>query len=143
MKKDIYPGFLFAIAIVSLIVLAAAIPRARNPWTGKWWGIDLYDNSLQSVVFHGGNGLGGYIGFKYVDRGASVCGVDSYGTPLYKADARGTGQITGLNFVGLADIRCLTHPPYIWAEDFTFNWIYDPINNTISDGVNTYSRIKP
>jgi len=139
MKNKSYMWLL--ILIIFLLTLAAANPykSQSNPWKGKWWSIDPWDDSLQSVVFLGGTK------FKYVDRGASVCGVDEYGVILYRADARGSGSISDFTFTGTADIRCLDHPPYIWGEDYNFTLTYDPATNTLSDsdGVTVYTRSKP
>ena len=122
-----------AVALLLLFALVAA-KGPTDPWRGKWWSIDG-DGSLQSVVF---TGSGRFI---YIDRGASVCGVDEDG-PIYRADARGSGMIYGDIFEGTAEIRCLAKPHYIWDE-YTFEWIYDPMTNTLASGGTTYTRTKP
>lgn len=123
------------IALLLLLTLTAA-KGPDYPWQGKWWSIDPFDDSLQSVVFLGGSR------FKYVDRGASICGKDEYGLPIYRADAMAQGTISGYTFTGTAALRCLAGPPYIWGEH-TFVWTYDPATNTISDGFSDYTRTKP
>jgi hypothetical protein len=136
---------LLLITLISLILLAASTPNKSNPnpWRGKWWSIDQ-DNSLQSIVFHGGYNSGGSVGFNYIDRGASMCGLDELGVPIFKADARGSGTVSGNTFTGQGNIRCLAKPPYIGLENRTFVWTYDPATNSISDRHNnTYIRSKP
>lgn len=137
MKKKKHMWLLLLVFMVFLLTLVAANPykSQSNPWKGKWWSIDL-DGSLQSVVFLGSNQ------FKYVDRGATICGVDQEGIPLYRADGRGSGSISDLSFTGTTTLRCLTHPPYVWGEH-TFVWTYDPATNTITDGFTTYTRSRP
>jgi len=137
MKNKSYMWLLILITMVFLLTLVAANPykSQSNPWKGKWWSIDL-DGSLQSVVFLGSTN------FKYVDRGATICGKDEFGVILYRADARGSGSISDFTFTGTADLRCLAHPPYIWGEH-TFIWTYDPVTNTISGPYTTYTRSKP
>lgn len=133
MKPKSTRWFGVAIGLLLLVVLSAA-KGPSNPWQGKWWSIDL-DGSLQSVVF---SSSGRFI---YVDRGASVCGTDEDG-PIYRADARGTGTINGDVFEGIAEIRCLAKPHYIWNV-YTFEWTYDPGTNTLSSGGTVYTRTKP
>ncbi len=122
-----------ALTLLLLFVLVAAKGPA-NPWRGQWWSIDG-DGSLQSVVFGGGGR------FNYIDRGASVCGVDEDG-PIYRADARGKGTVTGNSFEGTTEVRCLTGPPYIWGE-WTFEYTYDAQTNTLLSGGTIYTRAKP
>jgi len=132
---------LIIISVVALS-LTAAIPTTgpSSPWRGAWWSIDIYDGSLQKVVFGGGSqGL-----FNYIDWGASVCGTDTNGNPLYAAHASGVADtVNGTSFTGSAPVVCMTHPPTTFDPNFPFSWTYDPATDTLSGFSSTWTRTRP
>ena len=133
--------FLIIISIVALS-LTAAVPNKgpSDPWRGTWWSIDPFDNSLQKVVFTGG-GLGK---FNFIDWGASVCGKDVNGNPIYAAQASGNAvTVDATSFNGVAPLICKTHPPSIWDPSFPFTWTYDAQNDTLSGFSATWTRSHP
>jgi hypothetical protein len=130
--------------IVSIVALGltAAIPAKgpASPWRGTWWSIDPFDGSLQKVVFTGQDR------FIYIDFGASVCGKDSNGNPIYAAHSSGLADtVDDSSFIGSGPIICMTHPPYIWSQDFPFSWTYVPATDTLlDDGLQTiWTRTRP
>lgn len=132
---------LLAIA-VGAIALLAATPTSGppSPWQGTWWSIDPYDGSLVRVTF-GGDHRGH---FNYIDWGASVCGTDAEGDPLYAARAAGwAANVDATSFEGSAPVVCITHPPFVWDPSWTFGWTYDPATNTLSDGTGIWTRTRP
>ena len=129
---------LLVIAIVALALVAAVPSAPGNPWKGAWWSIDVPDGSLQRVVF-GGQGY-----FSFIDWGASVCGLDGNGEPLYAARIVGRAdEVTPTTFTGFAPVVCMTHPPSVWDPNFPFAWTYDSVTNTLWDGRVTWTRTKP
>lgn len=131
---------LIIISVVALS-LTAAIPTTgpSSPWRGAWWSIDV-DGSLQKVVFGGGS----QGQFNYIDWGASVCGTDTNGNPLYAAHASGAGTVDGTSFTGSAPVVCMTHPPTTLYTNFPFSWTYYPATDTLLDGYGiTWTRTHP
>lgn len=124
--------------VAALSVTAAPIASAAQDggFTGAWSSVDL-DGSHQQLLIR--NSVGGY-GLVWFDDGASICGKDANGKPIYPAI--GTGQGNADNYILQMNVRfwCLSHPPAYWGMvgvDFT----YDPVTDTLWDGWVRWHRI--
>ena len=132
--------FLIIVSVVAFSLIAAISAKGpSDPWKGTWWSIDPADGSLQKVVF-AGQGQ-----FNYIDYGASVCGVDNNGNPIYAAHASGDADtVDATLFNSSAPVVCMAHPPFIWSQDFPFSWTYNPASDTLSDSsAAIWTRTRP
>ena len=133
MKRYIVYSFMTIIllALISTAVVSkasAAPPTA--PYVGRWESIDL-DGSYQTLTISGGKNLHN---IDYRDNGASLCGLDENGDPLYAASFRGKLTSDGLTLSGTVDVYCLTRPPSQLFENFYVEYTYQPENDTLIDG---------
>jgi hypothetical protein len=125
---------LLARAGIGAMVLAAAVApvaaAAKDPYIGHWTATDSADQSSEMLAI--GGGPAGTYHVMYHDMGASVCGVDGSGTPLYGAIAQGVLELSGGSLSGDLEVYCLdaAHSP---AGLYTFSFT-DNGNGTLTDG---------
>lgn len=118
-------------AVILLLVLAllTGTVLAASPFVGVWKSIDPFDGSKQTLAI---KPLDGKFAFQYVDKGASICGVDDEGQPLYAATGKGYGTVDGDVFSGRMKLFCLE--PEIWfVGAFDVSFTYLPESDTLFD----------
>lgn len=124
----LFAAVLLAVLFMLVAVTASAAPPNR-PFVGAWEATDIFDGSHERAsIGGGGNGQYHVRGF---DDGASVCGLDASGEPLYAAIAIGTGNAVGNELHADLTLWCLSHPR-AFHELRHDNIIYDPLNDTLS-----------
>jgi hypothetical protein len=104
-----------SLLIAAVLVVGAA--AAPDPFKGKWHSIDV-DGSYQTLVIGGGPGSTYHV--RYHDYGASVCGVDGTGAPLYAASAVGSLSASGTVLAGRLPVYCLASPRYLFEDPDTY-----------------------
>lgn len=118
---------LFSVAVLSV----QAAPPGR-PFTGVWESIDPWDLSQQRLVISPvARAARGYH-VVYRDYGASVCGVDAQGQPLYAASGTGTGSATGSVLNTQLAIWCLARPRWFWGTSGSI-LSYDAATDTLNE----------
>jgi hypothetical protein len=140
MKKSmllvIFVGLVLLIA-ASPAFTAAAKPSAK-PFVGAWEAIDV-DGSYMKLNI--GGGTGNQYNLHLIDFGASVCGKDANGQPIYAFQAKGNGTAVGNHMdISFTNAYCMKSPkePY---GDFA-SWLdYDPASETMWDGWVTWKRM--
>jgi hypothetical protein len=124
--------FLVLAVTVMLSVGALGVEAAPpgRPFTGVWESIDPWDLSQQQMVITPvGRALKGYVLVSF-DHGASACGVDAQGQPLYGAMGIGTGSATGNILATQAAIWCLARPRWFWGS-WSSTLAYDSTTDTL------------
>ena len=128
-----------ALAICILIALAMALASdatAAPGFLGRWWSVDV-DGSSQKLQI--GLADNGYL-LKLFDDGASICGLDPDGNPLYAAIGKGKGTADGNVLHASFKFWCLTDPRTFWGTA-TGDYTYDPATDTLQDGWVAWYRI--
>jgi hypothetical protein len=139
MKKSILLG-LFAAAALLLAIIPAfsslAAPAAK-PFVGGWEAVDVDGSYMKLSISGGGKDI---YNVHYIDFGASVCGKDENGQPIYSFQAKGDGVVTGYHMdVHYPAAYCMTSPKQLWGSlDGWFD--YDPATDTLWDGWVTWRR---
>ncbi len=118
---------ILAAAVFTLVAAQASACPPPRPFVGAWEAIDLDGSHMQTSIGGGRNGEYHIVAF---DAGASVCGLDASGQPLYAAMAIATGQADGNVLHAELPLWCLSHPRRFWgmASD---DLIYDPGADTL------------
>ncbi len=119
-----------ACALVLSGVIAPAAAAKQDPFVGTWYSVDIFDNSNQSLSV--GGGPGNIYHVQYGDDGASLCGIDAEGVPLYAGVAKGEFTAVGTLLAGTLPVRCLAKPSYILGN-FDFSFTYDSATDTMTD----------
>jgi hypothetical protein len=102
-----------------------------DPFLGLWKSRDVVDGSRQMLAILPGTGPGQYLVILY-DRGASACGCDDKGDPLYAALAVGMGSAEGNELQADLGVWCLTRPmTFLGPSAATFE--YDAATDTLLD----------
>jgi hypothetical protein len=109
-------------------VMATPTEAPKDPFTGSWISTDIDGSSQTLVIIE----AGGVYTFEYYDDGASICGLDSAGVPLFAASASGTLTASGSTLSGDFSINCLDDPPF-HGVDHLFVFTYDPATETMTD----------
>jgi hypothetical protein len=105
-----------------------ATEAPADPFIGSWSSTDI-DGSTQTLVI---SAAGGVYAFEYFDDGASVCGLDNAGVPLFAASASGSLAASGDTLSGNFSITCLADSPF-HGVDHLFVFMYDPTADTLTD----------
>lgn len=129
-KNQVYTSLILALALM-IASFGLASAAAPNPFLGAWESIDL-DGSYQVLML--GGDPGDLVGVRYHDYGASVCGVDGEGEPIYQAFGMGSGSRSGDTLTVSFDLRCMAAPPY-YQGTHAFEYTYDAGSDTITDWV--------
>ena len=127
--------FRTALAVVISALLALTLFRTAgaappgSPFTGVWQSTDT-DLSHQTLA------IGGVATYhvRLYDDGASVCGQDAYGVPLYAAIGLGTGSASGNTLVVTLAITCLSHPSRFYGN-VPVAYTYNPSTDTLTDQI--------
>lgn len=141
------------VAVVASAVLLAAPSQADapSPFTGHWEGIDEFDDSR--MIINISAGANGRFQVFFKDFGASACGLDDDGEPLYagqatwRATADGNDLLVyarGGNGVGNGDLWCMANPPFVLVEgpeEPSVFVIYDPVTDSLTDGFAFFFRV--
>ncbi len=141
-----------ALALLALTAGVASAAAPQAPFVGSWEAIDGDfdgdgipegpDGSYMRLVLARGGGDKFY--FNYLDFGASCCGKDPYGEPLYAAQVMGWVTLVGENELdGQAPLYCLAHPRYEppAISPLAVHYVYDPATDTLFDGWVTWRRM--
>ena len=139
MKKSILFIFLAVVVLLSSLGLASeagAKPTAK-PFVGGWAAKDIDGSRMKLAIGGGGNDR---YNVNYTDFGASICGKDSEGKPLYAFKALGKGVATGNQLkVNFPAGYCMTKPKKLWGS-LNFTYTYNPVNDTLWDGLVVWKR---
>lgn len=122
--------------MLSITVAPVASAAQAGGFTGTWASVDI-DGSNQVLLIS--QSAGGY-SLTWFDDGASICGKDANGKPIYPAIGRGKGYADGYSLHINVRFWCLSQPPTFWGTvgvDFT----YDPATETLWDGWVLWHRI--
>lgn len=123
-----------AVLALTLCLVAASTASASPPqpsFKGIWWSIDV-DDSYQTLVIQPRGKQSGSYNISYFDDGASVCGVDADGDPLYPGMGRGKGTANGTSLTGGIDFWCLSRPR--WYEGYhQLELTYNATDDTLTD----------
>ena len=120
---------LFLLLVLSLALVSSA-GAAPDPFIGVWTALDLDGSNLQLSI---GGGAGNSYHLFYFDDGASVCGLDTGGDPLYPANAKGVGTATGDVLSVTFAVKCLAMPSYSYGES-PYAFTYNSGTGTLTDG---------
>ncbi|NWF69276.1 MAG: SH3 domain-containing protein [Chloroflexi bacterium] len=122
---------------------AAPVPAAPLPpapegdvFAGVWTGIDL-DGSFQTIVITALGG--GQYNIEYYDDGASICGTDSAGRPLYGGLGNVQATASGNSLTSSSGVfYCYDSSGS--SYNFTYSWVYDPTSDTMTSEYGTWQR---
>ena len=125
---------LLALTILASLLLSTVSAQRIVPkqFVGVWRNADVFDGSDQHMVITPRGGV------RYLDRGASACGVDGSGEPLWPGRGKGTVTVVYADDTGF-DIdlyfRCLGRGEL--SSDFSnpivISFTYDPASDTLTD----------
>jgi hypothetical protein len=122
--------------LVSLIFASGTLADKKKGFNGAWESIDSVDGSYQVMVIQDS-----YPYFMYNDFGATICGTDTNGQPIYPGSIYGSPVIVGDTLTVEGKVLCITENPYYtpaYRLEFTFNKNKD----TILFGSDTWYRIE-
>jgi hypothetical protein len=119
--------------LLSVIALGVYASPPGQPFTGVWESIDAFDGSQQRMAITPvGRGAAGYH-LAYRDYGASACGVDANGQPLYAAIGTGTASAAGNTLNTEFEIWCLGRPRWslgMWSSSLDYDAATDTLRDT-------------
>ncbi len=122
-----------SVAMVTAFVAAVAVPAGAappSPFTGAWTSIDI-DGSSQRLTIGGGPAPR----VQLLDDGASVCGLDENGDPIWAARATGRAAVAGDVLTVDLDLYCLARPTYFLDTFAGLEYTYDAGTDTLTDGL--------
>jgi hypothetical protein len=128
----VFPSLALALLAFSLIgdTLTANAAPPSSPFKGMWESTDN-DGSSQTLLIKL-KGKSGKAKLFLYDDGASVCGLDANGEPIYAARGKGNGLVSPTTLDARLRIKCLSVPPTF--PGFTpMTYTYDPITDTLTD----------
>lgn len=97
---------------------------------GEWMSIESSDGSNQTLTIE--QLTPGTFKVKYVDEKASICGLDTNGSPLYAAEGNSQGEPFGRTLNLSLDFVCIGDPDGTTAR-FSIRFSYDPSTDVITD----------
>ena len=103
---------------------------------GSWEGTDIDGSHMTMDITQTG---AGQFTLVYMDEGASTCGLDAAGNPLYGFDSTPSGEASGLtlSLVGETGVCRVTGETIVYDYSFT----YQPGSDTILDNLGvTWTR---
>ena len=134
MNRKMRTLVLTASLLLALSATSVSVLAAPNPFVGMWESTDT-DGSYQTLAIGGGPGMTHH--FRYLDYGATVCGLGPGGEFLYKAFGYGTMTEAMLDgypiLTGSAQVSCLTSPPTPLPYLSGFAFTYDAATDTLTD----------
>jgi hypothetical protein len=130
-QKQITGQAIILATVVALLTISVASAAPPSPFVGFWKSVDI-DGSNQTLLISPAPGNSNRL-FLF-DRGATVCGLDSSGNPLYPATARGRGAVSGSDLSGTWNVWCLSRPVTFYGN-VGFNFTYDSGADTLTDGI--------
>jgi hypothetical protein len=126
--------FLAMMIMGSLLMASASLAQAGpgNPFSGQWVAVDSFDGSDIRLTIAGNPA--GPLRITWTENYFSICD----GEP---GIGRGTGNLGAANEL-YAEIhfRCFTTG---FTLDHTATFVYDPVTDTLTDGVDTWYRPGP
>jgi len=137
MKKKLLAVVSVSLSLLLGAVLVTSAAAAKDEFIGVWKATDSADGSDMTMRI-GGGPQGDHM-VRLHDDGASACGIDESGAPLYAGTARGSLSETDGQLTGDVYLFCKTAPP-------DFNGPYS-VEFTYSDGMlldnfgNTWYRV--
>lgn len=138
----------FVLGIVLLVMPTTHVQGQSEGFLGDWRSVD-FDGSFMTLTIETRLNAPGYW-VHLVDYGASVCGLDEDGHPLYPGIFDTTAYTKGsdpyLLTIAEADVWCVPDeaPRYYWGTIPTSTTRYDPVTDTLenADG-SRWSRFVP
>ena len=129
---------LFLLALISLFFVTAAVAVSASDFVGFWRATDGEDGSNLTMLIRGRRG--DRLRILLFDDGATICGVDNEGNPLYPAIYRGRGEAVGDVLDARGRTLCLSRPADLLpAFDATLTYNSGP--GTIDAFNSTFSRL--
>ena len=144
------------------VTLLTASPAAADvsPFVGHWEAVnevpgdsDLGDGSR--MILNISADRNGTVSVFFKDFGASACGTDANGEPLFAGQFKSQGIIDGNSLstygrggsgVGNGAIWCMASTPFELftapTEPTPFVVTYDPVTDTLSDGFDLFHRVR-
>ncbi len=124
------------VVVFTVLVLLTTTVMATSPFVGKWTATDIFDGSQMRLII---KPFGEKFVFQYHDRGASVCGVDEKGNPLYPGIGMGQGVVKENKFDGGMKFYCTQE--LIFIGKFQIQLEYDARTDTLLDNLgNVWTR---
>ncbi len=120
------------VAMVTAFVGAMAAPAgaAPSPFTGAWTAVDIDGSDMRMAI-----GGGPSPRVLLIDYGASVCGLDDSGVPLYAARVTGRATIEGDVLSADLDVYCHARPTFFLGTFPGAEYTYDAGTDTLLDGI--------
>ncbi len=111
-----------------LAIPAATAAAPPSPFTGSWTSVDV-DGSNQRLSIGGGPSPRVLL----YDDGATVCGLDGAGDPIYAARASGRATVGGTTLTVDIDLYCLASPTYFLDTFAGLTFDHDAGTDTLTD----------
>lgn len=108
-------------------------------YVGTWHSIDVDGSSQRLRIWL----VDGVYQVEWYDDGASVCGIDSAGTPLYAVTLTGSARVLDTGGLVMTVKGICANAANTAVGPFVVPLNYDTTNDTIYDGTLTWNRASP
>jgi hypothetical protein len=130
--------------VLTLLLASGTLAGEKKGFNGAWESIDV-DGSYQVMVIQDS-----YPYYLYYDFGATACGLDLNGQPMYAASFNGSPVIVGNALTVEGKVLCASDNPYYFPEEdpitYSFEFTYNKNKDTLYGGLPgfgaTWYRIK-
>lgn len=130
------PGDPLPVDLTSLAPLPVHLVMRDTGYAGHWQSADI-DGSAQTLRVWLEDGV---YQFEWYDDGASVCGQDSSGNPLYAATLTGSATVLATGGISVTISGICEDGVNTRVGPFVIPFNYDPAADTLYDGTLTWTR---
>ena len=125
------------VLVILLVVTSVAMAGDKKGFDGAWETVDPFDGSYEVMIIESS-----YPHFSYTDYGATACGTDGDGSPLYPAVIEGDPVISGDTLTVSGMVVCMGDSPYFLLPDpFVLVFTYDKQSDTIGSDMPSFTEI--
>lgn len=103
----------------------------EDPFLGEWVAEDPVDGSSMILTIERVDGTYQVL---LLDKGATICGLDQGGNPVFAAELESNGIVQGeVLRTSAPSLKCLTDPPTFQTLDLAIDYSYQPGTDTLVD----------
>lgn len=112
-------------------ILPAPVVEEADPFVGEWSALDPVDGSNMMLDIEQRDGAYEVL---LLDLGATVCGLDKAGDPVFAAELESVGVVQGeVLRTSAPTLKCLSDPPTYQTLDLTMDYTYQHEEDTLFD----------
>jgi hypothetical protein len=107
--------------------------QSEDPFVGGWIAEDPVDGSSMILTIEQEDSAYQIL---LLDKGATICGLDEAGNPVFAAELKSVGIVQGeILRTSAPSLKCLSDPPTFQNLDLTIDYSYQSATDTLIDSV--------